>query len=124
MFYLYVFDSIVPYINPLVTGSISGIIGAGGNVGAVIFGIFFREFHPEKAFVLMGIVIMTSSILSLFICIEGQIGLLLQTKTIIIGTEVLVSGSEGVETESDLSRPRSDRLSVTFPIADNIDEKP
>lgn len=124
MFHLFVFDRIVPYINPLVTGSISGIIGAGGNVGAVIFGIFFREFNPEKAFVLMGIVIMISSILSLFICIEGQIGLFLRTKTIMTGTEVLVSGSKGADTESDLSSPRSDKSSVTFPIADNIDEKP
>ena len=34
---------IVPYVNPSVTGSVSGIVGAGGNVGGVGFAIHFSE---------------------------------------------------------------------------------
>jgi MFS transporter, NNP family, nitrate/nitrite transporter len=34
---------IVPYVDPPNTGTISGIIGAGGNTGAVLFGMCFRR---------------------------------------------------------------------------------
>lgn len=34
---------IVPYVDPPATGAISGIIGAGGNTGAVGFGLGFRN---------------------------------------------------------------------------------
>ncbi len=34
--------------------------------------MFFREFDPKKAFVLMGSVIMCSSVLSLFVQIPGE----------------------------------------------------
>jgi len=63
---------IVPHINPAFTGSISGIIGSGGNVGAVVFGIFFREMSFKKAFTAMGIIIVLSSLLSVFVNIEGH----------------------------------------------------
>ena len=33
---------IVPYLNPNVTGTVAGIVGAGGNAGAVIFSILFQ----------------------------------------------------------------------------------
>eukprot|EP00587_Corethron_hystrix_P005161 CAMPEP_0113328466 /NCGR_PEP_ID=MMETSP0010_2-20120614/20048_1 /TAXON_ID=216773 ORGANISM="Corethron hystrix, Strain 308" /NCGR_SAMPLE_ID=MMETSP0010_2 /ASSEMBLY_ACC=CAM_ASM_000155 /LENGTH=479 /DNA_ID=CAMNT_0000189823 /DNA_START=49 /DNA_END=1488 /DNA_ORIENTATION=+ /assembly_acc=CAM_ASM_000155 len=67
---------IVPYVNPPVTGSIAGIVGAGGNVGAVCFGLGFRQFEDEmKAFTLMGSCIIVSGLLSLFVCIKGHSGL-------------------------------------------------
>jgi hypothetical protein len=69
-------NSIVPYVNPPVTGSISGIIGAGGNTGAVLFGLFFRQFSFQTAFVYMGATIVLSSILSIFIFIKGESGLI------------------------------------------------
>jgi len=62
---------IVPYVDPPSTGSIAGIIGAGGNTGAVAFGMGFRELDYKDAFVLMGICIMASSALSVFVCIPG-----------------------------------------------------
>jgi len=41
---------IVPYVNPPVTGSIDGIVGAGGNTGAVCFGLWdsasWRQSRP------------------------------------------------------------------------------
>jgi len=68
---------IVPYVNPPCTGSIAGIVGAGGNVGAVCFSLAFRQLPTTKeAFVVMGITVICSSILSVCIAIQGHEGLL------------------------------------------------
>jgi NNP family nitrate/nitrite transporter-like MFS transporter len=67
---------IVPYVDPPATGSIAGIVGAGGNTGAVIFGLGFRSLSYKNAFVLMGCVILGTSILSIFVVIKGQAGLI------------------------------------------------
>jgi NNP family nitrate/nitrite transporter-like MFS transporter len=66
---------IVPYVDPKSTGSISGIVGAGGNTGAVCFGLGFRQLEYKQAFVLMGACIMGSSLLSVFIVIKGHAGI-------------------------------------------------
>jgi NNP family nitrate/nitrite transporter-like MFS transporter len=65
----------VPYIDPASTGSISGIVGAGGNSGAVGFGMGFRQLDYEEAFIIMGLTIMGSAVLSIFINIKGHRGL-------------------------------------------------
>lgn len=67
---------IVPYVNPPFTGSVSGIVGAGGNVGAVCFGLGFRELAYTDAFNIMGWSIIGSALLSVFIAIKGHRGLL------------------------------------------------
>jgi NNP family nitrate/nitrite transporter-like MFS transporter len=67
---------IVPYVDPPSTGSISGIVGAGGNVGAVCFGLGFRQLPYKQAFFVMGFTILGSSVLSLFIKIKGYAALL------------------------------------------------
>lgn len=61
---------IVPYIDPPHTGSVSGIIGAGGNVGAVAFGMAFRELDYASAFFIMGVSILVSAMLAPFIKIH------------------------------------------------------
>ena len=66
---------IVPYVNPPVTGSIAGVVGAGGNCGAVGFGLGFRQMETKDAFYLMAGCILGSGVLSLFICIKGHAGL-------------------------------------------------
>jgi NNP family nitrate/nitrite transporter-like MFS transporter len=66
---------IVPYVNPPVTGSIAGVVGAGGNVGAVCFGLGFRQMDTLKAFYLMGGCVLGSGILTAFISIKGHRGL-------------------------------------------------
>jgi NNP family nitrate/nitrite transporter-like MFS transporter len=63
---------IVPYIDPPATGAIAGIIGAGGNSGAVAFGMGFRELKYKDAFIIMGCTICVSSVLSIFVCIPGS----------------------------------------------------
>lgn len=66
---------IVPYVDPPATGSIAGIVGAGGNTGAVAFGFGFRQLDYYYAFILMGGCIIASGVLSLFVCIKGHAGL-------------------------------------------------
>jgi len=63
---------IVPYVDPASTGTISGIVGAGGNTGAVCFGLCFRQLGTAKAFDIMGGTIIVSSVLTALIFIEGQ----------------------------------------------------
>ena len=114
---------IVPYINPMATGSISGIIGAGGNVGAVVFGLFFRELDAKTAFVLMGTVIMCSSVLSLLVQIRGQVRLFLRNDSpipsIVKKPELLISPCKtATDFESNRSSsPLSHNLELHFPIA-------
>ena len=67
---------IVPYVDPSSMGSVTGIVGAGGNLGAVCFGMAFRNLEYDKAFMIMGFTIIASSFLSVFIHIEGHAGLL------------------------------------------------
>jgi NNP family nitrate/nitrite transporter-like MFS transporter len=67
---------IVPYVNPPVTGSIAGIVGAGGNTGAVCFGLGFRQLETKQAFYLMASCIIISGVLSLFVNIKGHAGLI------------------------------------------------
>ena len=51
------------------------IVGAGGNTGAVCFGLGFRQLDTKQAFTLMGACIIASGVLSLFVCIKGHAGL-------------------------------------------------
>jgi NNP family nitrate/nitrite transporter-like MFS transporter len=67
---------IVPYVDPPSTGSISGIVGAGGNVGAVCLGLAFRQLEYKQAFLIMGTVIMVSGFSTIFIKIKGHAQLL------------------------------------------------
>jgi NNP family nitrate/nitrite transporter-like MFS transporter len=67
---------IVPYVDPPATGSISGIVGAGGNCGAVAFGLGFRNLSTMQAFYLMASCICISGVLSVFIFVKGHAGLL------------------------------------------------
>ena len=66
---------IVPYVNPPVTGSIAGVVGAGGNLGAVGFGLGFRQLETLQAFYLMASCIVVSGLLTAFVCIKGHAGL-------------------------------------------------
>ena len=67
---------IVPYVDPPATGAISGIVGAGGNTGAVCFGLGFRNLEYKTAFMIMGYTIMGSAALSLLVFVKGHAGLI------------------------------------------------
>jgi NNP family nitrate/nitrite transporter-like MFS transporter len=68
--------AIVPYVDPPSTGSIAGIVGAGGNIGAVCFGLAFRQLDYKHAFVIMGSIVLFCSTISTVISVKGHRGLL------------------------------------------------
>ena len=46
--------SIVPFVNPKAVGSVAGIVGAGGNVGAMAIGFLFKSMSYSAAFMYLG----------------------------------------------------------------------
>lgn len=55
--------SVVPFINRKAVGAVSGIVGAGGNAGAVAAGFLFKYesiSYPEALFIIGGIVVAVS----------------------------------------------------------------
>lgn len=74
---------IVPYVDPPATGSISGIVGAGGNTGAVCFGLGFRQLNYRPAFYIMGGCIIASAFMSAGIYIKGHSALFCGTDDLI-----------------------------------------
>ena len=61
--------SVVPFINRKALGSVAGIVGAGGNAGAVAAGFLFRmEGVPwPQALLLLGVVVVCASSLTLLV---------------------------------------------------------
>ena len=46
--------SIVPFVNQRAVGSVAGIVGAGGNVGAMLIGFLFKSMSYSTAFLYLG----------------------------------------------------------------------
>ena len=67
---------VVPYVSKLYAGSVSGLVGAGGNAGSVVFGFGFRSLEYRDAFLMMGSIVMASSLTSFFIKIPCHAGML------------------------------------------------
>ena len=57
--------SVVPFVDRRALGSVTGIVGAGGNAGAILFGFLFRveEFSTRDALTVMGIAVIAVSAL-------------------------------------------------------------
>ena len=72
---------IVPYVDYPRMASITGIVGAAGNVGAVFFLLAFRLLDYASAFRIMGFSVLGSCFLSFFISIPGQSKLIGFAKT-------------------------------------------
>ena len=105
--------SIVPYVNPPFTGSISGIIGAGGNVGAAVFSTFFRQMPAKVAFTMMGIMIVVSSILSVVVFIPGHTSLLYSGREGQDDSSGNDDASKDARTESDVEQCSSGSINDT-----------
>ena len=72
---------IVPYVNPVAPGAVSGIVGAGGPSGAIAFGMGFLFLaNTQHAYFLMGGLVILSSISCLLINIKGHGGILMKSK--------------------------------------------
>jgi MFS transporter, NNP family, nitrate/nitrite transporter len=57
--------SVVPFVNPRALGAVAGIVGAGGNAGAVLAGLLFKTAKltwPQAFFILGAIVACTSTL--------------------------------------------------------------
>lgn len=68
---------IVPYVNPSAPGAVSGIVGAGGPTGAVLFGLGFRQISNVKhAYFFMASIVVLSGISCIFLAIKGHRGFL------------------------------------------------
>lgn len=61
--------SVVPFINKKALGSVSGIVGAGGNMGAVAAGFLFRyeSLSYPQALLILGVLVTTFSFFSLLV---------------------------------------------------------
>jgi NNP family nitrate/nitrite transporter-like MFS transporter len=59
--------SIVPFINPKAVGSVAGIVGAGGNVGAMLIGFLFKSMAYGTAFYYLGAVVLVAGVVVLVV---------------------------------------------------------
>lgn len=66
---------IVPYVDRRSTGTISGIAGAGGNLGGVILSSVFRHYTDAQAFVFMSLFCLSASVLTPMIVVSGYQGM-------------------------------------------------
>lgn len=57
--------SIVPFINPKAVGSVAGIVGAGGNVGAMLIGFLFKSMSYSTAFFYLGSAVFVTGVVVL-----------------------------------------------------------
>lgn len=60
--------SVVPFINKKALGAVAGVVGAGGNTGAVLAGFLFKgTMEWNDAFLVLGIVVTIASFLAFFV---------------------------------------------------------
>lgn len=59
--------SIVPFINAKAVGSVAGIVGAGGNVGAMAIGFLFKSMSYASAFLYLGAVVFAVGVVVLVV---------------------------------------------------------
>uniref|UniRef100_A0A0G4HYD6 Major facilitator superfamily (MFS) profile domain-containing protein n=1 Tax=Chromera velia CCMP2878 TaxID=1169474 RepID=A0A0G4HYD6_9ALVE len=65
---------IVPFVSKKHTGVVSGLVGAGGNMGALALGTAFKQLKDDyaQAFRIVGYFVLASSLLTPLLSIDGQ----------------------------------------------------
>eukprot|EP00968_Pinguiococcus_pyrenoidosus_P011562 scaffold935_cov248-Pinguiococcus_pyrenoidosus.AAC.21 len=65
---------IVPYVYPPATGAVAGVVGAGGNVGAVSWGFIFLfgGMSASQSFQTVGYIVIALSFLTVFVFLRGD----------------------------------------------------
>lgn len=138
---------VVPYVSKLYTGSVSGLVGAGGNAGSVVFGFGFRGLEYRNAFVMMGSIVMVSSLTSFLINIPCHAGMLtgednhavinarerhLQrlhceasqpeaTEQVDVAVDRVETGGSGIELAEDTARQQQVEVSADSASPDELD---
>ena len=66
--------AVTPFVKRDAVGAVAGIVGAGGNVGAVLAGFLFRSdgIPPESAFLVLGIAVLASAGLVLLVRFKAE----------------------------------------------------
>jgi NNP family nitrate/nitrite transporter-like MFS transporter len=66
--------SVVPFVNRRALGAVAGIVGAGGNIGAVMAGLLFKDARITwpVALLILGVVVTASSALALMVRFSEQ----------------------------------------------------
>src|SRR6188474_2590651 len=64
--------SIVPFVNPKAVGSVAGIVGAGGNVGAMAIGFLFKSMSYATAFLYLGGAVFAVGLVVLTVRLMGK----------------------------------------------------
>jgi MFS transporter, NNP family, nitrate/nitrite transporter len=64
--------SIVPFINVKAVGSVAGIVGAGGNVGAMLIGFLFKSMSYSTAFFYLGAGVFTVGVIVLIVRLASK----------------------------------------------------
>lgn len=60
--------SVVPFINKKALGAVAGVVGAGGNAGAVLAGFLFKNVIDwSEAFFILGVVVTLASFMAFFV---------------------------------------------------------
>ncbi len=67
---------VVPYVDSPNTGSVAGIVGGGGNVGAAILGLFFIKYEYHDAMELMGWFTIAIGLLTPLVVVKGYKGII------------------------------------------------
>lgn len=67
--------SVVPFLNKRAVGVVSGIVGAGGNVGAVMAGFLFKssEISYRESLFIIGVVVIVVSFISLLLSLSKTV---------------------------------------------------
>ncbi len=66
--------AVTPFVKRDAVGAVAGIVGAGGNVGAVLAGFLFRSdgFPPQAAFLVLGLAVLLASVLVLTVRFKNE----------------------------------------------------
>jgi NNP family nitrate/nitrite transporter-like MFS transporter len=64
--------SIVPFVNKKALGAVSGIVGAGGNVGAVAANFVFKSYSYSDGLVMIGMTVSSVALLAFFLKFKNE----------------------------------------------------
>ena len=72
---------LVPLVNPRNIGAVAGIVGAGGNIGAVSWQTMFRQVDSQSdAYLYLSVIIMALSFICFFIPVDNTFMLCRKTR--------------------------------------------